>query len=435
MISKTASLQQIVAHVRSRVLAQLNSAAAVSVSRAQLTSEIERIVSRVADDERIPLSRASQSALVMTLVDDIAGIGPLGPLLADPNISDILVNGPDEVFIEVDGKLVRTNARFRDEDHVRFIAQRIASAIGRRVDDSSPLLDARLPDGSRVNVVLPPLAVRGPYISIRKFSKDIGDFATLISYGSLNERMAQTLICAIRARLNIVVSGGTGAGKTTLLNVMAQFIAPNERVVTIEDVAELKLPRAHAVPMETRPPNIEGAGQILARDLVRNALRMRPDRIIISECRGEETLDMLQAMNTGHRGSLTTLHANSPRDALRRIEQLVQMSSASLPAASIRSQIASAIDLVVQVERMRDGVRRVTGIHAVAEEHGDELGLLPLWEFRYVGESEDGKIISNFVSTNRPTKFDQDLEYYGELETFKSMLDPSPPPALPPALG
>lgn len=422
--------QQINSVLRKKVLARLNSAAVVNRSRAELLIEIERIVAAVADEARIPLNRANQAELVGTLVDDIAGVGPLGPLLANPAVSDILVNGPDEIFVEMNGKLVHTNARFRDADHVIFIAQRIASAIGRRVDESSPLLDARLRDGSRVNVVLPPLAVRGPYLSIRKFSKDITDFETLIGLGSLSAGMAKALAIMTRARLNIVVSGGTGAGKTTLLNVMAQFIEPDERVVTIEDVAELKLMRAHVLPMETRPANIEGSGEISARDLVRNALRMRPDRIIISECRGEETLDMLQAMNTGHRGSLTTLHANTPRDAIQRIEQLVQMSSGSLPSASIRSQIASAIDLVVQVERMRDGVRRVTGIHAVGEANDKEVALLPLWQFRYGGETKDGKIISHYESTPQPTKFDRYLDYFGDLAAFQTALASDQRPAL-----
>lgn len=420
--SKEANKSRLDAIVREKVLSRIDAEAAVDVPRVELYTELNRLVGAVADEERIPLNEADQSLLVSTLLDDIIGIGPLGPLLASPGVSDILVNGPFEIFIETGGKLIQTDAKFRDQEHAIFIAQRIASAIGRRVDESSPMLDARLEDGSRVNILFPPLAVRGPYMSIRKFSKDIASFDTLVDNNSLTPMMAKALALATRCRLNIVISGGTGAGKTTLLNVMAQHIANDERVITIEDVAELKLMRPHVLPMETRPANIEGTGEVVARDLIRNALRMRPDRIIISECRGEETFDMLQAMNTGHRGSMTTLHANTPYDAIARIEQMVQMSSARLPNAAIRSQISSAVDMIIQVERMRDGVRRVTGIHALNGVVDDEIRLMPLWQFRYAGEDNQGKIISNFVATLRDTKFDQSLDYYGALEAFQAAL-------------
>lgn len=409
--------------LRQTVLNRIDASRIAELPQALLTEEINRCVAQVADEEHIALNRVHQAELVAVLVADIMGLGPLVPLLADPTISDIMVNGPDEIYIEVGGQVSRSDLRFRDQAHAMFIAQRIGAAVGRRVDETNPMLDARLEDGSRVNVVFPPLAVNGPYISIRKFSKVVTTFENMIDSGGLTPAMASALAIATRSRLNIVLSGGTGAGKTTLLNVMAQYINPGERVITIEDVAELKLQKAHVLPLETRTANVEGDGEVLARDLVRNALRMRPDRIIVSECRGEETFDMLQAMNIGHRGSMTTLHANTAHDALRRIEHMVQISTANLPALAVRSQIASAVDLVVQLERMRDGVRRITSIHEVADLEGTEVELRPLWEFHYTGEDGHGRIINNYVSSPRATKFDRALEFHGELAAFRKALE------------
>lgn len=408
--------------IRALVVSRLDSAAIARMEPGELTQTIDRMVATIADERRMPLNKAVQSRITLAIVDDIVGLGPLETLVRDPTINDILINGPDQVFIERGGKLTLSTVRFRDTEHLIHIAQRIAASVGRRVDESSPMLDARLRDGSRVNIMLRPLALKGPYVSIRKFMRDIAELPTLVEKGAMSPAMAEALQIIAASRLNVVVSGGTGAGKTTLLNALSQWIGSGERVITIEDVAELQLKQAHVLPMETRQANIEGKGEVVARDLVRNALRMRPDRIIVGEVRGGEAFDMMQAMNTGHAGSMTTVHANTPGDAVYRIENMVLMAETSLPARAIRSQVASAIDVIVQVERMRDGVRRVTGIHQVEALAGDEITTTPLWAFDYAGEHPDGRLVSNFRSYPVALRFEQRLQYFKLLDTFTRAL-------------
>lgn len=410
------------AEIRSLVVGRLDSSAITRMEPEELAQTIDRMVAAIADERRMPLNKAEQSRITMAIVDDIVGLGPLEPLVRDPTVNDILINGPDQVYLERYGKLELSSVRFRNAEHLLHIAQRIAATVGRRVDESSPMLDARLRDGSRVNILLPPLALRGPYVSIRKFMRDIAALPTLVEKGAMTRAMAEGLRVASAARLNIVISGGTGAGKTTLLNAMSQWISPGERVITIEDVAELQLRQPHVLSMETRQANIEGKGEVLARDLVRNALRMRPDRIIVGEVRGGEAFDMMQAMNTGHNGSMTTVHANTPGDAIHRIENMVLMAETSLPVRAIRSQIASAVDLIVQVERMRDGVRRVTGIHQTEGLVGDEIRTSPLWEFVYTGERSDGIIRSSFRSCAERPFFAERLQYFKLIEPFLEAL-------------
>ncbi len=331
------------------------------------------------------LSARDQAQLAQELTDDMVGFGPLEPLLRDDTISDIMVNGPDTVFIEVRGKLQKSNVRFRDWDHAAMVAQKMVATIGRRVDESSPLCDARLPDGSRVNVIFPPLALDGPTISIRKFTKKKLDFASMVANGSMNPAVARLLEIASRCRLNILVSGGTGSGKTTLLNALSRMIGHDERVITIEDAAELQLQQPHVVRLETRTANLEGRGEINQRELLRNALRMRPDRIIVGEVRGAEAYDMLQAMNTGHDGSISTVHANTTRDALARVENMVQMATVNLPARAIRAQIASAVHLIIQIERMRDGVRRISQVSDICGMEGEVITMNDVAAFEFEG--------------------------------------------------
>jgi len=408
--------------LREQVLARLNPSALSDLDSNQLGVLIEDMIGRIADERQIPINRFDQVNLALSIVDDIRGLGPLEPLVNDPTISDILINGHDSVFIEQGGKLIPSDVRFRDEAHVLFIAQRIAADVGRRVDESSPMLDARLKDGSRVNVLLQPLAVNGPYISIRKFSRKLANLETLHRNGTISAAMIEGLGLIAASRLNVIISGGTGAGKTTLLNAMSYSIDPAERVATIEDVAEIQFNQPHVLTMETRPPNIEGKGEILARDLVRNALRMRPDRIIVGEVRGGEAFDMMQAMNTGHNGSMTTIHANSAFDAVHRVESMMQMAETNLPLSVIRSQIFSAIDLVVHIERMRDGVRRVTAINQIDTFENGEIGMVPLWEFQFTGVSETGGILGNYRSSAMLPRFMHRLEYFGLGERFLAAL-------------
>jgi pilus assembly protein CpaF len=327
-----------------------------------LADRVYKAVTEELTLDRTPLTREERREIVRQLTDDILGYGPLEPLLRDDTITEIMVNAPDRVYIERNGKLEHTSVRFVDESHVMRIIDKIVSQVGRRVDESSPMVDARLPDGSRVNAIIPPLALNGPTVTIRKFSRDPYTVNDLITFGTLSARAAQFVAACVRGKLNILISGGTGTGKTTTLNAMSAFIPNDERIVTIEDAAELQLQQEHVITLESRPANIEGSGEIKIRELVRNALRMRPDRIIVGEVRGAETVDMLQAMNTGHEGSLTTIHANSPRDALSRLETLVLTAGVELPHRAIREQIASAFDLLIQIERLVDGSRRVTAI-------------------------------------------------------------------------
>jgi pilus assembly protein CpaF len=408
--------------IRDQILKQIEPAVAVQMNAATLTQRVEELVAEIADERRLLLNQVEQRSLAAETVDDMLGLGPLEPLLRDDTVSDILVNGPRQVHVERHGKLVLTDVRFRSEAHVLHVAQRIASSVGRRVDESSPMLDARLEDGSRVNVIIPPLALKGTSISIRKFARSFLDFAQLVRNRSASQELARALEIAARCRLNLLVSGGTGSGKTTLLNALSTMIAHDERIVTIEDAAELQLQQPHVVQLETRPPNIEGKGQIMPRDLVRNALRMRPDRIIVGEVRGSEAFDMLQAMNTGHNGSMSTIHANSARDALVRVENMVLAANVNLPSRAIRGQVVSALDLIIQVERMRDGTRRIIEVSEVAGLEGEVVTLANLFSFKYMGENPDGSLRGSFEASGVRPRFLQRLEYYGLADAFMSAL-------------
>ena len=399
--------------LRSLCLARIDAGFVASMTADRLALEVERTLSEIATERRFQLNGREQRELAAELVHDMLGLGPLEPLLEDDAVTDIMVNGPDRVFVERRGKMALSAAKFRDTAHVANVCQRIAAAIGRRVDESSPMVDARLKDGSRVNIVFMPLALDGPYISIRKFSKRKIDFDQLVEYGSLTRPVARILEIAGRSRLNVVISGGTGSGKTTMMNAMSRLIDHGERIVTVEDAAELQLQQPHVVRMETRPASLEGRGEITQRDLVRNALRMRPDRIIIGEVRGGEAFDMLQAMNTGHDGSMSTVHANTTRDALTRIENMVQMGNMGLPARAIRTQIVGAIDLIIQIERQRDGTRRVTQVTDVSGLEGEVVILNDIFLFEVNGETTGGQLTGQYrVSRSRPS-FHQRLSYFG----------------------
>jgi pilus assembly protein CpaF len=387
-----AGREELKERIRDALMSRIDPSVASRISRQTLRTEVAKLVSEIATEQRVELNEIEESALAAELTDDMVGLGPLEPFLDDDDITDILANGPFDVYVERRGKLEKTNARFRDASHLVNVAQRIASAIGRRIDEASPMVDARLADGSRVNIVLPPLVLNGGTISIRKFPKRDLTLDAMVRQENLSPGMARVLHIAARSRLNILISGGTGSGKTTLLNAVSQAIDRDERVITIEDAVELRLQQPHVVQMETRPPNIEGVGHVPQRELVRNALRMRPDRIILGEVRGPEAFDMLQAMNTGHDGSMSTIHANSPRDALYRLENMVMMATVNLPLKAIRMHIASALNLVVHVERMRDGIRRVQNIAEIAEMTGDIITMRELFNFRYHSERRDGTI-------------------------------------------
>jgi len=401
------------ASLRERVIEQIEPSVAATVSREVLRRQIEEIIHGIANRDRLELSGREQFQLADEIADDMTGYGPLRPLLLDQSINDIMVNGPSNVYVERNGKLERIAIRFRDNDHIASVAQKIASQVGRRVDESSPMVDCRLPDGSRVNIILPPLAIHSPCISIRKFPSRRLDMAGMIENGTMSAAMGLLLEIAGRSRLNVLVSGGTGSGKTTLLNAMSQFIDHSERVVTIEDAAELQLRQPHVISLETRPPSLEGTGQVTQRDLVWNALRMRPDRIVVGEVRGPEAFDMLQAMNTGHDGSISTVHANSARDALTRIENMVQMGQPNLPLRAIRSQIVAALDVIVQVERMRDGQRRIVQISEVTGLEGDVITTNDIAAFEYQEEDAHGRISGTYRSTHAIPKFKGRLAYYG----------------------
>lgn len=410
--------EQMLHDLREHVLARIDPGSLEGLDGEQLALMIERLIADIANERQVPINRIDQVKLALAIVDDIRGLGPLEPLVRDHTVSDILINGYDSVYVERRGKLERTEVRFRDAAHVLFIAQRIAADVGRRVDESSPMLDARLRDGSRVNVLLQPLAVRGPYISIRKFSRDLADMDTLYANGSISRGMMDGLSVIAASRLNVIISGGTGAGKTTLLNAMSCSISPDERVATIEDVAEIQFRQAHVLTMETRPANIEGKGEVMARDLVRNALRMRPDRIIVGEVRGAEVFDMMQAMNTGHNGSMTTIHANTAFDAIHRVESMMQMAETNLPLRVVRSQIFSAVDVIVQVERMRDGIRRVTGVFQTDSFENEDIHISPLWEFHFTGLGANGRVEGEYRSTGIIPRFQHRLEYAGLADRF-----------------
>jgi len=387
------------ASVHKKLLNRLNLEALAQSDRARAESEIRTLLSELLAEEGTPLSLGERDLLFIELMDDVFGLGPLEPLLRDPSINDILVNTYKNVYVERRGVLERVSANFQDDRHLMRVIDRIVSAVGRRVDDSSPMVDARLPDGSRVNAIIPPLAVDGPLLSIRRFPAERLKADDLVGLKALTQPMLEFLSHCVRARLNVLISGGTGAGKTTLLNVLSSFISEHERIVTIEDAAELQLRQEHVARLETRPPNVEGKGGVRQRQLVINALRMRPDRIVVGEVRGEEALDMLQAMNTGHDGSLTTVHANSPRDALTRIETMIGMGAVNLPEKAMRHQVASAIQIVVQQTRLSDGTRKITSVSEITGMEGDIISMQEIFMFEKIGISAEGKVIGKF----RPT--------------------------------
>src|ERR687890_1418248 len=371
----------------------------------QVHAEVSRLAESVLAQEAVPLSVSERDRLVNDVQHELFGLGPLEPLLKDPTVSDILVNSHDTIYIERRGKIEATNIRFKDDDHLMRVIERIVSSVGRRIDESSPMVDARLQDGSRVNAIIPPLSIDGPVLSIRRFGADPLKMAALVEKQALTKDIADMLQMVVNARLNILISGGTGAGKTTLLNALSAFIPENERIVTIEDSAELQLQQPHTVRLETRPPNIEGKGEVSQRDLVRNALRMRPDRIVIGEVRSGEAIDMLQAMNTGHDGSLTTIHANSPRDALGRLETMIQMTGMRLSDRAMRQQIASAVNLVIQVARLTDGTRRVISISEITGMEGETTAMQEIFFFERVGVDAAGKVMGRFRSTGIRPRF------------------------------
>jgi pilus assembly protein CpaF len=387
------------ANIHKKLLDRLNLEALAQADRGRAESEIRTLLQELVAEGGTPLSLGERETLFREILDDVFGLGPLEPLLRDPSVSDILVNTHKHVFVERGGLLERVGTNFQDDRHLMRVIDRIVSAVGRRVDDSSPMVDARLPDGSRVNAIIPPLAVDGPLMSIRRFPAERLKADDLVKLRAMTGPMLEFLSHCVKARLNALISGGTGAGKTTLLNVLSSFIGERERIVTIEDAAELQLHQEHVARLETRPPNVEGKGAVRQRQLVINALRMRPDRIVVGEVRGEEALDMLQAMNTGHDGSLTTVHANTPRDALSRIETMIAMGATNLPEKAMRQQIAAAIQLVVQQTRMSDGSRKVTSISEITGMEGDIITMQEIFTFEKLGLTQDGKVIGRFRAT------------------------------------
>ena len=397
------------ATIHRKLIQKLNLDRVTEVNRDEVRREVGLILEGLVVGESTPMTMLERERLAKEVLDEVFGLGPLEPLLADPTVSDILVNTHKHVYVERKGMLEQTNIRFRDDEHLMTIIDRIVSAVGRRVDESSPMVEARLADGSRVNAIIPPLAIDGPCLSIRRFGHNRLTAEELISNRSLTPQMLELLRGCVKARLNILISGGTGAGKTTFLNVISSYISNRERIVTIEDAAELLLNQEHVVRLETRPPNIEGKGVVLQRQLVINALRMRPDRIIVGEVRGEETLDMLQAMNTGHDGSLTTIHANSPRDALSRLETMVAMSNLNLPETAIRRQIAAALDVVVQMSRMSDGTRKIVSIAEITGMEGELVTMQDIFAFQKRGIRENGEVLGDFLPTGIRPQFSERL--------------------------
>ncbi len=407
------SRQEMKFAVHRKLLDRINLEAVYAMPGDRVRQEIRPSVAKLINEEKTPLSAQEKDLLIEEVLDEVFGLGPLEPLLRDRAVSDILVTTPRLIYVERGGKLERTNIEFKDDAHLMRIIERVVSRVGRRIDESSPMVDARLPDGSRVNAVIPPLAVDGPLLSIRRFGGDPLQPADLLRNLSLTEGMLELVKACVKARLNIIISGGTGAGKTTFLNMLSGFIPSNERIVTIEDAAELQLRQTHVARLETRPANIEGKGAILQRHLLINALRMRPDRIILGECRGEEALDMMQAMNTGHDGSLTTVHANSPRDAISRLEVMIGMASSNLNIRSIRQQVASAIDLFVQISRLSDGSRKVTFITECLGMEGDLVTTQDIFSFERVGLTNEGRVRGRFKPTGVRPKFSERLKAAG----------------------
>jgi pilus assembly protein CpaF len=411
--SNRSAVETAKAQIQPLVLEHMDVAAAAEMPRAVFEAQLTGWVKDLLTESKIQLNFIEQHALVESLIADMLGLGPLEPLIEDETVTDIMVNGARQVYVERRGKLELTGVRFRDDDHVMNVATRIVTRVGRRIDEATPLVDARLLDGSRVNIITPPLAIDGPAISIRKFSKKTITLDTMAQQANISPEMATLLKVAARCRLNILISGGTGSGKTTLLNALSRLIDPTERTVTIEDAAELQLQQPHVVRLETRPPNLEGSGEITMRDLLRNALRMRPDRIILGEIRGAEALDVLQAMNTGHDGSMSTIHANTPREALTRLENMVGMTGINLPSRAVRTQIAAAVHLIAQVNRMRDGIRRVTHVVEVVGMEGEVITTQELFTFQFQGETTDGRLRGVFNSSGIRPFFLPRAEYYG----------------------
>lgn len=409
----TAEYQELKFALHRKLLDRVNLEVISTMATERVRAEIRSAVSRLVEEERTPLTLTEKDRVIEEVLDEVFGLGPLEPLLQDPSISDILVTTPKLVYIERGGKLTRTPVEFKDNSHLLRIIEKIVSRVGRRIDESSPMVDARLPDGSRVNAVIAPIAVDGPLLSIRRFGRKPLDAAQLVRNTSVTEGMMELLAACVKARLNIIVTGGTGAGKTTLLNCLSGFIPDDERVVTIEDTAELQMKQVHVARMETRPPNMEGQGAIRQRQLVINALRMRPDRIVVGEVRGEEALDMLQAMNTGHDGSLTTIHANSPRDAVSRLEVMVGMANANMGVRAIRQQVSSAVDLFVQLSRLSDGSRRITYITECVGMEGDLITTQDIFVFDRLGLTPEHKVKGRFRPTGVRPKFDERLRASG----------------------
>jgi pilus assembly protein CpaF len=408
----SSAVQEIKGRVHRKLLERLNLTQLDTLERSHVLSEVRKVLHDLLAQETVPLNFEEREELSTQILDEIFGYGPLEPLLKDADVSDILVNTHSQVIVERFGKLHPTDVRFKDDKHLLQIIDRIVSAVGRRIDESQPMVDARLPDGSRVNAIIPPLAIDGPHLSIRKFKRDTLSGDDLIRYKSLTPPMLELLAGIVRARLNVLISGGTGAGKTTLLNVLSSYLPHDERIVTIEDSAELQLQQPHVIRLETRPSNVEGEGEVTQRLLLINALRMRPDRILVGEVRGAEAVDMLQAMNTGHDGSLTTLHANSPRDALARLETMISMAGLNLPERAMRQQVASAIDVVIQVSRLTDGRRKLINISEIVGMEGEMVTMQDIFVYEREGTTEDGKVIGRFRSTGiRPRFTDRLLEY------------------------
>ncbi|MAB08052.1 MAG: type II secretion system protein E [Rhodobacteraceae bacterium] len=395
------------------LLDNLNLAAIDQASERELRDEISAIVAETLQEKGVVLNREERTTLNQELYDEVKGLGPLETLLQDDTVSDILVNGPHQIFVERSGKLQMSDVVFKDERHLMRIIDKIVSAVGRRVDESNPYVDARLADGSRFNAMVPPIAVDGSLVSIRKFKKDKLSIDDLIQFGAFTEEMAVYLQAAVATRLNVIVSGGTGSGKTTTLNALSSFIDDSERILTIEDTAELQLQQTHVGRMESRPPNVEGKGAVTPRDCLKNALRMRPDRIIVGETRGEEVIDMLQAMNTGHDGSMTTIHANNPRDGISRMENMIAMSGVEMPLKAMRSQISSAVNLIVQASRLQDGSRRMTSITEITGMEGDVISMQEIFRFQRVGLTPENKIIGHFTATGVRSHFSERFKMWG----------------------
>ncbi|MFO7588409.1 MAG: CpaF family protein [Gemmatimonadota bacterium] len=406
-------LQEIKVRVHRQLLERLNLSNIDALDRGQVVEEIRKVVHDLLAREAAPLNLEERENLVEQILDEIFGLGPIEPLLQDPTISDILVNTFDQIYIERNGRIEKTEVRFKDDRHLLQIIDRIVSAVGRRIDDSSPMVDARLPDGSRVNAIIPPLAIDGPHMSIRKFKRDVLSAPDLLRMEAMTPAMLELLQGVVRARLNVLISGGTGAGKTTLLNMLSESIPTSERIVTIEDSAELQLRQPHVVRLETRTANVEGAGAVTQRMLLVNALRMRPDRIIMGEVRGAEAVDMLQAMNTGHDGSLTTLHANTPRDALARLETMISMAGLNLPEKGMRQQIASAINVVVQVGRLTDGRRKIVSVSEISGMEGDIITMQDIFMYERQGTDTQGQVLGRFRATGIRPRFTERLKAYG----------------------